>query len=113
MAHQKILLFELTEMIGDLVEGVLADEDVQFVRAHADFVSTVARERPDIAVDQLYHVEPSLRKLLEELPRVRFLALAGTGERADLYRVEPTRVPLTNLSPLTLRAALRIGREPA
>ena len=112
MAHQKILLFELTDMIGDLIEGVLADEDVEFVRARDDFVSTVARERPDIAVVQIDHVEPSLRKLLEELPRVRFLALAGTGERADLYHVEPTRIPLTNVSPLTLRGALRIGREP-
>ncbi len=105
----KILLFELTEMAGDLVEGVLADDGVEFVRARGDFMSAVARERPDIAVVQTDRVEPLLRGLLEELPRVRLLALAGTGQRAAVYDVQSTRVALTDVSPRTLRGALQIG----
>ena len=108
----KILLFELTEMAGDLVEGVLADGGVEFVRARGDFMSAVARERPDIAVVQTDRVEPLLRGLLEELPRVRLLALAGTGQREAVYDVQSTRVALTDVSPRTLRGALQIGARP-
>jgi hypothetical protein len=105
----KILLYELTEMTGDLVEGVLADAGVEFVRARGDFVSTVIRERPDIVVVQTSDGEPTLRTLLDELPRVRLLALADAKQRAAVYDVESSSVPLTDASPRTLRGALNIG----
>jgi hypothetical protein len=105
----KILLYELTDMTGDLVEGVLADDGVEFVRARGDFVSTVVRERPDIVVVQPSDGDPTLRTLLDELPRVRFLALADAKQRAAVYDVESSSVPLTDASPRTLRGALNIG----
>jgi hypothetical protein len=109
LGMHKILLFELTEMTGDLVEGVLADDDVEFIRARGDFMSTVVRERPDIVVIQTSEGELSLRKLLDELPRVRLLALADAKQRAAVYDVESSSVPLTDASPRTLRGALNIG----
>jgi hypothetical protein len=109
LAHKKILLFNLREMIGDLVEGVLADEEVEFVRTRGDFVSTLVRERPDIAVVQTDRVEVAVRMLLETSPYVRFLVLDGKGRRANLFHVQPIGVALTDTSPRTLRGALQIG----
>jgi hypothetical protein len=107
LARQTILLFDLSQMVGDLVEGVLADEEVEFMRAGGDFVETVARLRPDVAVVQTDRAQTSLSETLEHPPQLRVLLLAGDRGKAALYNVQPSEVDF--LGPHALRRALHIG----
>lgn len=109
LRRQKILLFDLPQMLGDLVEGVLEDDDVEIARAEGDFVETVAELRPDVAVVLAERTDERLRDLLEAPKRMQVLVLGGKERHGNLYSLERVGVTLADLTPRTLRGALRIG----
>jgi hypothetical protein len=107
LARQTILLFDLSRLAGDLVESVLADKEVEFMRADRDFVETVARLRPDVAVVQAEKATAALSDALTQPPQLRVLLLAGDPGHAALYDLQPSHSDV--VGPLALRRALDIG----
>jgi hypothetical protein len=108
-ARQTILLFDLPQMIGDLIEGVLTDDSVQVVRARGDFLGTVARLRPDVAVLHPDGSDGAITSLLADPPRMRVLVVDREERHAALYDLDPADGDRLPMKPDKLRSALQIG----
>ena len=110
VSRRTILLFDLPLIVGDLVEGLLNDDEVKFVRAEGDFLDAVSRLCPDVAVVQPDRAEASSRAFLEDPLHVRVLVLAADERRAALYDVAPSGAASVEMTPRALRGALEIDR---
>jgi hypothetical protein len=114
LGERKVLLLGTSRLFGDLVKGIVEPaDDVRVVaevssfdalpdaldETDADFVVAALDEEPAFT-------EPYL-DLLEQRPRLRVLILAGEGRRGMLWELRPRRVPIGEVSPTVLLAALR------
>jgi hypothetical protein len=111
LARHRILLFDLPQMVADIVEGVLSDDAVEFVRMSGDLVEAVARHRPDVAVLHTDRADAALRDLIDDPPHLRVVVLAGHERRAVLYDADPADVAHLGLPPDVLRRLLKLGEE--
>jgi DNA-binding NarL/FixJ family response regulator len=109
----RILLLGMSTMLADLVRGIAqADPDVEIVGelAHdSALLTTSAHTAPDVVIVALTDgdLPASCSSLLYSQPRVRVLGLAQRGRDGFVWEMRPHRVPLGEMSPRTLLAAIR------
>jgi DNA-binding NarL/FixJ family response regulator len=113
VGERKVLLLGTSRLFGDLVKGIVEPADdvrvVAEVATEDELPEALEATDADFVVAALD--DPTLTEsylsLLEERPRLRVLALAGEGRRGFLWELRPRRVPIGEVSPTTLLAALR------
>jgi DNA-binding NarL/FixJ family response regulator len=113
----RILLVDLSRLVGGMVEGAVArqqDMDVVGTAASLDDLLDLAAETdPHVAVVGLH--EPGLPRacleLLLERPRMKVLAIEEHQGRAFLYELRPEQIEIGEASPAevvdTIRAAVQ------
>jgi DNA-binding NarL/FixJ family response regulator len=114
VGERKVLLLGTSRLFGDLVKGIVEPaDDLRVVAeiAEADeLAGALEATDADFVVASLDGEPPlteSFLDLLEQRPRLRVLVLAGEGRRGMLWELRPRRVPIGEVSPTTLLAALR------
>jgi hypothetical protein len=107
----RALLFDLPQLVADIVEGVLSDDAVEFIRTSDDLVGAVARHRPDVTVLHTDRADTAFRNLIDDPPHLRVVVLAGHERRAVLYDANPADVAHFGLPPDVLRRLLELGQE--
>ena len=114
MGERKVLLLGTSRLFGDLVKGIVEPaDDVRVVAevSSADALPDALEETDADFVVAAVDEEPTSTKpyldLLEQRPRLRVLILAGEGRRGMLWELRPRRVPIGEVSPTALLAALR------
>jgi DNA-binding NarL/FixJ family response regulator len=111
-ARIRVLLANLPSMLAGVVEQVLDQADLEVVGVvsdHVEVLLTTGRTRADVVVlgiDEATLPGPS-KRLLEEHPHVKVLAVTPDGRRAFLYELRPHLVPLGEASPDRLLEAIR------
>jgi DNA-binding NarL/FixJ family response regulator len=111
-ARIRVLLANLPSMLAGVVEQVLDQSDLEVVGVvsdHVEVLLTTGRTRADVVVlgiDEATLPGPG-KRLLEEHPHVKVLAVTPDGRRAFLYELRPHLVPLGEASPDRLLEAIR------
>jgi hypothetical protein len=109
----RVVLHDMPQMLRQLVVEILRDADVDLVAEDIDVEGlrgTVAESGVDVVISHLETEGPSTAEsVLLERPRVRVLALSGTGRTGEIFELRPQRTPLGELSEATLLAAIRGG----
>lgn len=113
----RVVLIDLPRMLCDVVRGLLAGaaeaQVVAEVRLPGSLIAAVDEAAADLVIaGHPSASEASVLKLLEARPRVKAVAIADDGRRGVLYELRPHRVPLGEMSPRTLLAAIGLAREP-
>jgi chemotaxis response regulator CheB len=96
-------------MLLDIVgEALNAQPDMEVVEADpgASLLHLAGRSRPDVVI--IGADDPSIASdLVMALPRLKVLAVTGTGYDASLYELRPHKVQLGEVTPRTLVEEIR------
>jgi DNA-binding NarL/FixJ family response regulator len=113
----RILLSEMTPMLLDIVTQTIATQPdlsiIGKVGRNEDLPEAVERTKPDVIVtsDRIARRE-QYAKLLHERPRLKVLEIVRNKGYGILYEMHPRRVPLGELSPMSLLDVIRASARP-
>ncbi len=113
MTRIRILLAELPRMLQEIVQTVVAaqpDLEIAGTVDHRDLLpEAVSRTGAEVVIVGLTRGETAegYDTLLFAHPQVKLFAVAADGRRAFLYELRPRSVPLGDVSPEELVAAIR------
>jgi len=101
-----------------LADAIGREPDMQLVEVSTGSPSASSDSIPDVMIcesaDPLEAIAPT--ELLRAAPHARVLVIAGTGDRAAVYELQPIRRELSNLSINAVidavRHGLAVGRTP-
>jgi DNA-binding NarL/FixJ family response regulator len=109
----RVVLAGMPRMLRDVFSQVLADQpDMEVVGDLTDVLDLLpaaAQTRSDVAILGLRDAGfPSIcARLLDQHPRIKILGVTPDGRRACLYELRPSEVPVGDVSPAGVLAAIR------
>jgi DNA-binding NarL/FixJ family response regulator len=108
----RVLLANLPRMLAGVLEEVLDQADLEVVGVvtdHVEILLATGRTATDVVVLGIEEAElpGPARRLLDEYPHVKVLAISPDGRRAFLYELRPHIIPLGEASPDRLLGAIR------
>ena len=108
----RIVLTEMRPRLRDILTDALAEElDMELIDWEPPSHDAFTAEGPDVIVyereDPLDCTLPT--RILQEAPRARVLAIGGSGSRAALFELRPTRTVMRALGMADVVAAIRFG----
>jgi hypothetical protein len=109
----RVILVGLPRLLEEIVAAaIVAEDDLVLIGSFgaASNFSNGSLEA-DVAVTG-EHVADAVTALLRQAPRIKILSLASDGKSAWLYELQPVLLPLGELSPAGLVAALRRAAHP-
>ncbi len=114
MSNIRVALLGMKSRLRDILTDAIAREhDMELMPYRFDPHADVAGPMPDAVVcevpDPLDMTLPD--RVLRTLPRARVLVVAGAGDRAALYELQPGRRVMVDVSVDQLIEALRLGLE--
>jgi DNA-binding NarL/FixJ family response regulator len=101
----RVLLIDMPQMLREIIRRRLArDGRFEIVGEYTKHVSiefAVDRSRADYVIvgEDVFESASMRRRVLEEGPQVRMLAVRADGGRATLHQLRPEEVDLGELSP--------------
>ncbi len=107
----RVLLARMPNLLLDIVDHVVASEpDMTVVgRVDDDLQNAVQRTRANIVIVGETGGDPAheYAELLQRRPKLKVLSIAADGKTASLYEMRPHRIRLGEISPESLREAMR------
>lgn len=109
----RVVLAGMPRMLRDVFSQVLADQpDMEVVGDLTDIIdlrAVAGQTRSDVAILGLHDSGfPGIcTHLLDEHPRLKILGVTPDGRRAYLYELRPSKIPVGDVSPAGVLAAIR------
>ena len=113
MDQIRVLLAEMPRILRDVFKQVVADQsDMDVVGELFDpfgLLLAAGQTRADVVILGLHNSEfPGIcSHLLSEYPHIKILGVTEDGRRACLYELRPQKIPVGEVSPEGLLAAIR------
>jgi two-component system, NarL family, response regulator DesR len=111
----RVLVAEIPQMLRDICTQVVGEQPDMVVVGESsegmELLMAVGRTGADIVVLGLHDSELSGigSHLLDAYPHLKVLGLTADGRRAFLYKLRPEKVPIGEVSPQRLLAAIRVA----
>jgi hypothetical protein len=109
----RVLLAYMSPMLIDIIKGIIASEKDLIlagqVSIHNELLRASVDQRADVViVGPLPAAETQdYRAFLYRRPRMKIIAIAAGGRHALLHELQPRVIPLDEVSPASLIAAIR------
>ncbi len=113
MDRIRVLVAEMPRMLRDLFKHVVAEQtDMDLVGELLDplgLLLAAGQTHADVVILGLHNSEfPGIcSHLLGEYPHIKILGVTEDGRRAYLYELRPEKIPVGEVSPEGLLAAIR------